>query len=340
LVIVCARAPIRVCDNGGWTDTWFSGHGRVFNIAVAPYTAVEITALPQGSQPAPVVINAENFGDRYAVDRASPRHPLLEGALEMVPLPPADLVIDVHSEAPAGGATGTSASVAVALIAALDALTPGRLTRHEIAATAHRLETERLGMQSGIQDQFCVAYGGINLIEMPAYPTAVVEQIRIPGPEWWELERRLVLVFLGRSHHSSAVHEEVIASLSPGSSRLDRLRDAAVRSRDAVAAGDLVALGRAMVDNTDAQADLHPSLVGSEAAEVIDVARDHGALGWKVNGAGGDGGSLTLLTDGPSAARRALERAIVATLPAAQIVPTQLDRAGLRVWSVDEVALR
>ena len=25
-------APIRICDNGGWTDTWFAGHGEVFNI--------------------------------------------------------------------------------------------------------------------------------------------------------------------------------------------------------------------------------------------------------------------------------------------------------------------
>ena len=32
--IIQATAPIRVCDIGGWTDTWFATHGAIFNIAV------------------------------------------------------------------------------------------------------------------------------------------------------------------------------------------------------------------------------------------------------------------------------------------------------------------
>ena len=42
LRIVNSVAPIRVCDNGGWTDTWFAGYGRVFNIAVYPYAEVQM----------------------------------------------------------------------------------------------------------------------------------------------------------------------------------------------------------------------------------------------------------------------------------------------------------
>ena len=36
LRIINAVAPIRICDNGGWTDTWFAGHGKIFNIGVYP----------------------------------------------------------------------------------------------------------------------------------------------------------------------------------------------------------------------------------------------------------------------------------------------------------------
>ena len=32
--IVNSVAPIRICDNGGWTDTWFAKYGKIFNIAV------------------------------------------------------------------------------------------------------------------------------------------------------------------------------------------------------------------------------------------------------------------------------------------------------------------
>ena len=32
-----ALAPIRICDLGGWSDTWFAKRGSVLNIAVKPY---------------------------------------------------------------------------------------------------------------------------------------------------------------------------------------------------------------------------------------------------------------------------------------------------------------
>ena len=43
-------------------------------------------------------------------------------------------------------------------------------------------------------------YGGINYIEISAYPQASVSQMAVPDDVWWELERQLVLVFLGRAH--------------------------------------------------------------------------------------------------------------------------------------------
>lgn len=51
-----------------------------------------------------------------------------------------------------------------------------------------------------------------------------------------------------------------------------------------------------MSDNTEAQRSLQEGLVGVDADRVIRLAVAHGALGWKVNGAGGDGGSVTVLS--------------------------------------------
>ena len=44
-----AVAPIRVCDIGGWTDTWFARRGSIFNIAVYPYVEVQVEVLPEQS---------------------------------------------------------------------------------------------------------------------------------------------------------------------------------------------------------------------------------------------------------------------------------------------------
>lgn len=339
LRIINSVAPIRICDNGGWTDTWFAGRGAIFNIGVYPYAEVQIEVFPYTGQDGRIVIYAENFGERYVVRPESQtweRHPLLEAAIERMRVPE-DMAVQVtiYSEAPAGASTGTSAAVTVALVGALDCLTPGRQSPHEVAYTAQSIEVDMLKRQCGIQDQLCSAYGGINYIEMFAYPRASVSPIQVPNSIWWELERRLALVYLGNSHDSSQVHEKVIAELEdagPTCKQLDDLRITAGKSRDAVYAGDFATLGRAMSENTEAQARLHPALVSRDALRVIEIAREHGALGWKVNGAGGEGGSITILAGPLSHTKRTMIREIEQENPLFKNIPIYLSRHGLRVW--------
>jgi D-glycero-alpha-D-manno-heptose-7-phosphate kinase len=336
--IINSVAPIRICDNGGWTDTWFAGHGQIFNIAVYPSVGVQVAVYPRAERPERIVIIAENYGERYAAhpELGWDRHPLLEACIHSMQVPD-DLAFEVrlYSEAPAGASTGTSAAVSVALIGALDRLTPGRMTPHEVALAAHRVETEMLGWQSGIQDQICAAYGGVNFIEMQAYPHASVSQIQVPNDIWWELERRLALIYLGRSHHSTQVHEMVIRGLEnagPDCRQLEDLRLTARRSRDALYAGDFAALGQAMIDNVEAQKRLHPGLVSRDAQKVMEIARQHGALGWKVNGAGGEGGSLAILCGPDSGQKRLMLREIEQESALFKNIPIHLSRHGLRVW--------
>jgi len=336
--VINSVAPIRICDNGGWTDTWFAGYGRIFNIGVYPYAEVQIQVHPYRHQKDRIVIHAENFGERYVVrpEKKWDRHPLIEAAIEYMKIPKnIAFEVTIFSEAPAGGSTGTSASVSVALIGALDRLTPGRLTPHEVALVAQRIETEMLQQQCGIQDQLCAAYGGINYIEMFNYPHASVSPVQISNSIWWELERRLVLIYLGKSHSSSQVHEMVIRELEnagPDCPKLKPLRETAPRSRDAVYAGDFKALGKAMTDNTEAQRRLNARLISADAEAIIDVAREHGALGWKVNGAGGEGGSITILCGDLSFRKRAMIKAIEEANPLFRSIPIYLSRHGLRVW--------
>ena len=344
LRIINSVAPIRVCDNGGWTDTWFAEYGKIFNIGVYPYAEVQMRIYPQFAQKHRIVIHAENYGERYVRHLTDDwdRHPLLEAAIERMGVPDdVSILLNIHSEAPAGASTGTSAAVTVALIGALDQLTPGRLTAHEVAHIAQSIETDMLKQQCGIQDQLCSAYGGINYIEMYRYPRASVSQIQVSNNIWWELERRLVLVFLGKSHHSSHVHESVIRHLEdvgPTAKQLEALRATAEPSRDALYAGDFGALGAAMIQNTEAQHNLHPDLVSPDAQRVINIAQAHGAMGWKVNGAGGDGGSLTILCDESSHSKRTMINEIEEESPLFQNIPIYLSRFGLRIWETSPSA--
>ena len=332
-------APIRICDLGGWSDTWFAKHGSVLNIAVSPYAEcrMEVAEVPQWRER--FYFTVDDYGDRYKLDPQNVtfgRHPLLEACVKSMPIPKGlDIEISLHSSIPGGSSTGTSAAVTVALLRALDCLTPGRLSPDELAVKAHEVETIHLGQQSGIQDQICSAHGGISFIDMDEYPHATVKRVDIDPATHDELEARLSVIFLGRTHHSSSVHEEVIRGLLEGGSmdKLEPLRKEAIVGRDALLAGDLASFGAAMIRNTEAQANLHETLVSETARQIFDVAKHYGAIGWKVNGAGGDGGSVTILSGGDRYAQRAMLEEIKTMGGGIREIGIRLNDAGVKVIS-------
>jgi D-glycero-alpha-D-manno-heptose-7-phosphate kinase len=323
-----------MCDNGGWTDTWFAEFGTVFSIAIEPRVGVEIVSRPRDESHPSLVIDDAAFGDRH---RRWGLRPLVEASLAEMALPSDTSVqIAIESAAPYGASIGTSAAACVALIGALDVLTPGRLTTADIARAAWRVETERLGRQSGVQDQLAAAFGGVNLIHIDNYPQARVARLDISPSIAAELETRMVLVYLGAPHDSSAIHDEVIANVSQAgraATPLATLRETAQRSADALLAGDFEELGRVMSANTEAQRELHHRLVSGRADRVIAAAMRRGALGYKVNGAGGDGGTITLLTDGDPERITQIVDAVSSFGDGCTVLPFRLATDGLRVES-------
>ena len=332
-------APIRICDLGGWSDTWFAKHGAVLNIAVSPYAECRMEVAEVPSWRERFYFTVDDYGDRYRLDPQNvmfDRHPLLEACVKSMPIPKGlDIEIALHSSIPGGSSTGTSAAVTVALLRALDCLTPDRLSPDELAAKAHEVETVHLGQQSGIQDQLCSAHGGISFIDMDEYPHATVHRVEVSDAVRTELEARLSVIFLGRTHHSSSVHEEVIRGLVGGSSvdKLEPLRREAVAGRDALLAGDLNAFGAAMIRNTEAQANLHETLVSAAARQIFDIAKHYGAIGWKVNGAGGDGGSVTILSGPDHFAQKAMLEEIKTIGGGVREIGIRLNDSGVRVIS-------
>jgi D-glycero-alpha-D-manno-heptose-7-phosphate kinase len=333
---VRAHAPVRVCDVGGWTDTWFAGHGAVCALAVGPGVTVEARAHgPAGH----VTIDLADLGATAAFDVAAlpGRHPLVEQTVARhaaeVPLAHG-VALRVAASVPPGSSVGTSAALCVALLGALDGLAgrPPRSTpeRLDVARRAHEVETAGLGLQSGVQDQLVAAHGGACWIAVDPYPNATVAPVPLPAAVVAELDRRLMTVYLGRPHTSSTVHDQVIAALGAvghDEPRLARLRVLAADARAALEGGDLASWGAVLDAATAAQAELHADLVGAPARAVLAMARAHGALGAKVNGAGGDGGSVTVLAgDDPGPLRAAL-----AALTGVAVLDLAVDDRGLAV---------
>jgi len=329
-MIVKAIAPARILDFGGWTDTWFAGHGLVLNMAVDLYAKVVI--IPREKPGASIV--AQDFGEAVEIRDPSQilydgKHDLLKAALNVTQVDGVD--ISVYSDVPPGCGTGSSAAVSVALVGALAVLADMHLTPHEVAVLAHRLETEELGIQSGVQDQVASAMGGIGFHCIDPYPSVSSSPVRLPENISLELESRLLLVYTGESHLSGDVHKSVIADYEAGVQRtvdaIQTLRETPLWAKSALMRGDFVELAEIMNINNSAQKRLHPRITTESIEKLEEVARDAGAMGFKVNGAGG-GGSVTLLcaSDNVRQVEAAVKRA------GFQILPCHLDYRGLRTW--------
>jgi len=335
--IINAIAPTRICDVGGWTDTWFAKQGCILNIAVFPYVEVQIKINRDSDTNQRLVVNLENYGDSFNVNPEKikyEKYPLIEAAIDSVNFPKDTCCeINIFSLMPPGASTGTSGAITVALIGALNSLTSEHLSFSEVARLAHEVETVKLKKQSGIQDQLCSAYGGINYIEMREYPYASVSPLRLSNSILWELERRLMLVYIGTPHDSSTVHKKVIDKLgddAENSSYMKTLRSVAKNAKTKLSDGDFAGFGDCLNKNTQVQREMHPALVCDKFENIIEVCNDFNALGCKVNGAGGDGGTVTVLTDGDMNKKRILAEKLNET--GFKVIPVYLDNQGLRVW--------
>ena len=340
--LVHARSPLRVNDIGGWTDTWFAEEGWVLNLAMAPPVEVQIKAFEnKEKRKKRVLVHTENYGESFWVNPEKPSHsphPFLQHIIARIPLPEhLKLEINLFSPVPAGISTGTSASVCVALLGALSFLKEKNLELREIVSLAHRVETEDLKQQSGVQDQICAAYGGVCFIHMWRYPQARVEKMALEPRIWEELDRRLCLIYLGRPHLSSAIHEQVISRLKkkgPEWKTLERMKQLPVEAKAHLLDGDLESYGEVMVENNECQRSLLQELISKEADAVIAVAKKYKASGWKVNGAGGKGGSLAILANKDDGVKRKMLQGIVGLGKGIRPLPASLSVAGLEAWEV------
>jgi len=218
----------------------------------------------------------------------------------------------------------------VALIAALARFSRKNLIQREIAKLAHELEIDELKLESGVQDQYAAAFGGINFMEID-YPSVKASQIKLDDNKICRLENQLILVYLS-SRSSNEMHKAVITNYKNDDATtvnsLEQIKDCAYEMKDAINSENLGLMGKIMNKNWKAQKNLHSSMVNPIIKKIEKLAENHGAIGFKLNGAGG-GGSATILAGIGSEYR--LKRKLYKE--GFQILPIKLNLKGVQTWT-------
>jgi D-glycero-alpha-D-manno-heptose-7-phosphate kinase len=327
---------MRIDLAGGWTDVppySTSVGGAVVGVAVSLYAHAVLRPREGGVQ-----VHALDYGAAVWARTAEeiPERPefiLLRAAARRLG-PAAGYELTTHSDAPAGSGLGGSGAMGVALVAAMSARLGERPLPAEVARLAHEIEVNDAGVRGGKQDQYTAALGGVQFLEFRD-PSVSATRLAVPADALLELEHALVLCYTGASRLSGETHRKVWERYERGDERirraLDGLRRCAHEMKDAVVAGDLMAVAGLLSRNWEHQKELADGMQTGAMSAMERAAAEAGAAGGKACGAGAGGCLVVLARPGRAlAVAEALRRA------GGQVLPFTIDRAGVTTWTTGE----
>ncbi|MBA3913513.1 MAG: GHMP kinase [Acidobacteriales bacterium] len=242
--------------------------------------------------------------------------------------PEGGLLLETHSESPAGAGISGSSALMVATTAALARYTGRPLSKESIRVISQNLEAQVIRVPTGCQDYYPALYGGVNAIELGV---DAITRRAIPVPAR-EIASRFILAYTGVPRKSGINNWEVFKKHVEGDKRVQRsFEHISEISREMSAAlgsqaWDTVA--RLLREEWVLRRKNAPGISTPKIEHLVKVAARHGALGAKVCGAGGGGCVVFMAAPGAaSSVAQALRTA------GACILPLRLATTGLRQTS-------
>jgi D-glycero-alpha-D-manno-heptose-7-phosphate kinase len=295
--MLIVRSPVRISFAGGGTDLpayYEQFGGAVLSTAINKYF---YTILGKRSDDRVQVISSDLrvFETWRDIAAMSTKGSGLEIPLAVLKDLGRDIAVDMFlaSEIPPGTGLGSSASVCVNILKALTAYLRIPVSKYELAERSYHIARNVLGRHVGKQDEYAAAFGGLNFITFRRDGSAQVELLELDSEVMRELQSSLLLYFTGSAHHSWTILEEQEKSTShhTGSAvdALHRVRELADRMRELLKNGNLHAFGAMLDEAWQAKKRVSSRISNSRIDQLYRLAREHGALGGKITGAGGGG---------------------------------------------------
>jgi D-glycero-alpha-D-manno-heptose-7-phosphate kinase len=323
--VIITRTPYRVSFFGGGTDYpgWFSEHGgAVLATAIDKYCYITCRRLPPFFQHKHRIVYSviENVSSIQDI-----QHPAVRATLELAQITDG-LEIHHDGDLPARSGLGSSSSFTVGLVHALDALRGTMTNRHQLAKTAIHIEQDLLKENVGSQDQILAAYGGLNYIEFRPDGSFDVVPVIVPQERKAELTAHLMLCFTGFSRFASEVAKSQLDNLVAKQQQLKRMRQMVDEGLKIVANSSvpIQMFGELLHEAWQNKRSLSNMVTTPQIDEIYEAARDAGAIGGKLLGAGGGGFMLLFAKPECHAAIRERLKTLIH-------VPFEFEESGSRV---------
>ncbi len=296
-MLIRAKAPLRISFSGGGTDVppfpELEG-GCVLSTTINRYAYGTLQPRSDGN----ISVQSLDFGisvtynqdDKLAYDG---KLDLVKAAIrKFVSTEHRGFDLLLHSDAPPGSGLGASSAMMVVLVGLLKEFKYLPLTDYEIADLACVIEREELGIQGGLQDQYAAAFGGFNYIEFLS-DRIVVNPLKVSPDVINELQYNLLLCYTGMMHLSGHIIQDQVDRYERREETtmqaLRELKTLTIQMKNALLRRELDNFGELLHREWQFKRSLSSRISNPQLDSLYETAREHGALGGKITGAGGGG---------------------------------------------------
>ncbi len=305
--MIIARSPLRITLGGGGTDlpSYYREHeGFLVAAAIDKYVYVTVTRpFTEG-----IFLKYSEIEKCERVEQV--RHPIVRECLKLLNLKTPQIEITTLADIPSGTGLGSSGSFTTALLKALYAHRKKHIHPKELAELACLIEIEKLGEPIGKQDQYAAAIGGVTCFHFMQDDKVISEPLSINIDDLHALEDHLMLFFTGFSRSASSILKDqdlrTKSSEKEMVANLHFVKEIGLESKRALETGDLIGFGRLLHEHWTHKKMRTKGMTNTQIDQWYQLARDSGAIGGKVVGAGG-GGFLMLLTENKPRLRAAMK---------------------------------
>jgi len=294
--LIITKTPLRVSFLGGGTDypEYFLEYGgQTLGAAIDKYSYVVVNSLA----------NLFDYKIRVSYSRTELvnqvneiEHPAVRGCMQFLQM---DGGLEVHyvGDLPARTGLGSSSSFTVGLLHALRATRGELVSAEQLASEAVYVEQQLLGERVGVQDQYICAHGGLVHLQFSRNGEITALPIPVSRQRLSDLQSHMMLFYTGISRHAHQVLEEQINRTREGtvSKELGYLSELVDQGIDVLMNGyPIAAFGELLHTAWQTKRRLSSKISNPQIDEWYEKAREAGAVGGKLLGAGG-GGFLLLM---------------------------------------------
>lgn len=288
--MIISRTPFRISFFGGGTDFpgWFNENGgAVLSTTIDKYCYISCRRLPPFFEHRHRLVYSQIENVKQVQDI---KHPAARAVLSQFNITDG-LEIHHDGDLPARSGLGSSSSFTVGLLNAVRGLNGKISSKRSLAEQAIHVEQKVLAENVGCQDQVAVAYGGFNRIDFNVGGSFDVTPVICPSNRFEELQDHLMLFFTGISRFSSEIASAQVGNISKSSASLKTMHEQVDIAHDILVnpATPIQEFGRLLHEAWCLKKSLSDKISTDFIDDIYEEARNEGALGGKVLGAGGGG---------------------------------------------------